>query len=112
MSNVLWIWDVAKLEIQAIIWQIDNIKIAKWDPVHPNRLALCTGINSIALYFLAHAILGNDKIYFWRPEGCSTVAVPGASDFSVFNLEWNDAGTVLALYGKNRLCCCYLPDSW
>jgi len=98
MPSALWIWDVSKLALAAIVLQIQPIKMAMWDPnpARPPRLALCTA---------------NGKIYFWRSSGCSCVGVP-AADFVVNSLEWSPDGNSLLLISKDRLCCCYLPEDW
>jgi len=103
MGNALWLWDASRFDLSALILQKASIKDVKWDPIHPSRLALCTG---------------NNKVYFWRPEGCSTVSVPavvneGQGDpFAIVKLEWNPSGNSLLLVGKDKLCCCYLPVEW
>ena len=60
MANALWIWDIVKAEMAALILQKDPIKVVKWDP-NQNRLAFCTG---------------NGCIYFWTPAGCSCIQLP------------------------------------
>eukprot|EP01112_Ceratiomyxa_fruticulosa_P007573 TRINITY_DN1970_c0_g1_i3.p1 TRINITY_DN1970_c0_g1~~TRINITY_DN1970_c0_g1_i3.p1 ORF type:complete len:452 (-),score=74.72 TRINITY_DN1970_c0_g1_i3:49-1404(-) len=103
MPTALWIWDVSKLSLLALILQLQPVKTAKWDPnkTRAPRLALCTS---------------NGKIYFWRPNGCSCVVIPLAEEngieFQVNSLEWSPDGNSLLLIGKDRFSSCYLPDDW
>eukprot|EP00026_Physarum_polycephalum_P009526 Phypoly_transcript_09653.p1 GENE.Phypoly_transcript_09653~~Phypoly_transcript_09653.p1 ORF type:complete len:449 (+),score=50.72 Phypoly_transcript_09653:22-1347(+) len=99
IPHVLWVWHVPKLELHSIIWHKEEIKCAKWDPVHPSRLAVCSG---------------TPKIYFWRPEGASSVDIPsgGEEEFNVVHLEWHPSGNSLVLFSKGKLCCCYLPENY
>jgi hypothetical protein len=112
------VWNVPKLELHSIIWQKDDIKCAKWDPVHPARLALCTGIVNYYKHKRIEIVINNfsigtSKIYFWKPEGASSVEIPGAGgeeEFNVVHLEWHPSGNCLVLFSKGKLCCCYLPE--
>ncbi|XP_071487099.1 WD repeat-containing protein WRAP73-like [Diadema antillarum] len=94
MPNALWIWDVQKLAQSAMLLQVGNIKVAKWDPCRA-RLAVCTG---------------NNKLYLWSPDGCLSVEVPAEASFQVTSLSWHPKGKAILLSGKDHMCVCYLAE--
>ena len=60
MPTSLWVWDMRKLCLLAVLEQLAPVRCFQWDPKRP-RLALCTG---------------NGKLYLWSPAGCVSVQVP------------------------------------
>ncbi|XP_047138743.1 WD repeat-containing protein WRAP73 isoform X1 [Hydra vulgaris] len=93
--NVLWIWDLQKLKLCALVVQCHPIKALSWDPCEV-RLAFCSG---------------NNKVYMWSPAGCLSVEVPGQEIFLVTNLSWYHTGDSLLLMSKDQMCFCYLATT-
>ncbi|KAH7353037.1 hypothetical protein KP509_19G076200 [Ceratopteris richardii] len=91
-SSVLWIWDISRLELAALLIQKGVIRAAAWDPVYP-RVALCTG---------------SSQLYMWTPAGACCVKVP-LPQFNVLDLKWNFDGTCLLLKDKDSFCCTFVP---
>lgn len=60
MACVVWVWDMQRLGLLAVLEQTSAVRCFQWDPRRP-RLALCTG---------------NAKLYLWSPAGCVSVQVP------------------------------------
>lgn len=60
MASVVWVWDMQKMSLEAVLEQTSAVRCFQWDPRRP-RLALCTG---------------NTKLYLWSPAGCVSVQVP------------------------------------
>ncbi|RUS12816.1 hypothetical protein BC937DRAFT_86938 [Endogone sp. FLAS-F59071] len=76
MPNALWVWDVASLQPTAVIAQQQPVRVARWNPVLPDVLALCTG---------------NGCIYLWSGPrlGAEVVEVPaGKLDWKVGRELW------------------------
>ncbi|KAG8002780.1 WD repeat-containing protein WRAP73 [Nibea albiflora] len=92
MSSVVWVWDMQKMSLEAVLEQTSAVRCFQWDPRRP-RLALCTG---------------NTKLYLWSPAGCVSVQVPTEGGFQVQSLNWHCSGDTLILIGKEQLCLCYM----
>ncbi len=93
MTNTVWIWDLIKLRLVAILVQSYSVSDFTWDP-QQSRLAVCTG---------------NGKLYLWSPAGCVSVTVPvDSTGFTVNRLAWHPAGSALALVGSSHFCMCYV----
>ncbi|XP_028848400.1 WD repeat-containing protein WRAP73 isoform X2 [Denticeps clupeoides] len=92
MPNNVWVWDMQKGGLQAVLEQTGPVRCFAWDPRRP-RLALCTG---------------NTKLYLWSPAGCVSVKVPVEGCFQVLSLLWHCSGDSLILLGKEQLCLCYM----
>ncbi|KAB1268169.1 WD repeat-containing protein WRAP73 [Camelus dromedarius] len=92
IPNAVWVWDVQKLRLFAVLEQLSAVRAFQWDPRQP-RLAVCTG---------------GSKVYLWSPAGCVSVQVPGEGDFQVLSLCWHLSGDSLALLGKDHFCLCFL----
>jgi len=60
MASVVWVWDMRKMSLVAVLEQTSAVRCFQWDPRRP-RLALCTG---------------NTTLYLWSPAGCVSVQVP------------------------------------
>lgn len=60
MATAVWVWDLQKMSLEAVLEQTSAVRCFQWDPKRP-RLALCTG---------------NGKLYLWSPAGCASVQVP------------------------------------
>jgi hypothetical protein len=60
MPTALWIWDISRLELTALLIHKEPIRAAAWDPVYP-RIAICTG---------------TPHLYMWTPNGAACVSIP------------------------------------
>ncbi|KAF3696719.1 WD repeat-containing protein WRAP73 [Channa argus] len=99
MATAVWVWDMQKMSLEAVLEQTSAVRCFQWDPRHP-RLALCTA---------------NTKLYLWSPAGCVSVQVPSEvsasllpGGFQVQSLSWHCSGDSLILLGKEQLCLCYM----
>lgn len=92
MPTVLWIWDVQRLELAAILIQKEPVRAAAWDPIC-TRLVICTG---------------SSHLYMWTPSGAYCINVP-LTDFCVTDLKWNFDGSCLLLKDKEFFCCAAVP---
>lgn len=92
MPTALWIWDIARLELAALLIHKDPIRAAAWDPVSP-RVVICTG---------------TPYLYMWTPSGAACVNVP-LSQFVVSDLKWNPDGTSVVLKDREAFCCTFVP---
>ncbi|XP_068014281.1 WD repeat-containing protein WRAP73 isoform X2 [Melanerpes formicivorus] len=92
IPHAVWIWDIQKLKLLAVLEQLCPIQCFQWDPCQP-RLALCTG---------------NSRVYLWSPAGCVAVQVPLEGDFQILSLSWHCSGDSLLLLSKESFCVCYL----
>uniref|UniRef100_A0AAR2IYE0 Anaphase-promoting complex subunit 4 WD40 domain-containing protein n=1 Tax=Pygocentrus nattereri TaxID=42514 RepID=A0AAR2IYE0_PYGNA len=95
MPQSLWVWDMQRLGLQAVLEQTAPVRCFVWDPRKP-RLALCTG---------------NAKVYLWSLAGCVSVKVPAEGNFQVQSLFWHGNGDSLVLLGKDQICLCYMHTS-
>ncbi|RUS26673.1 WD repeat domain 8 [Jimgerdemannia flammicorona] len=70
MPNTLWIWDLSVLQPVGVLAQQQPVLVAKWNPVVPDILALCTG---------------NGCIYLWNGTmvGAEVVEVPAGRSSGV-----------------------------
>ncbi|XP_051915203.1 WD repeat-containing protein WRAP73 isoform X1 [Hippocampus zosterae] len=91
MASVIWVWDLQKMSLEAVLEQTSAVRCFQWDPKR-SRLAMCTG---------------NTKVYLWTPTGCVSVEVPSDGGFQVQHLSWHCHGDPLILLGKEQLCLCY-----
>uniref|UniRef100_A0A9J7XWJ2 WD repeat containing, antisense to TP73 n=2 Tax=Cyprinus carpio TaxID=7962 RepID=A0A9J7XWJ2_CYPCA len=92
MPQSLWVWDMQRLSLLAVLEQTAPVRCFVWDPRRP-RLALCTG---------------NTKVYLWSPAGCVSVNVPVEGSFQVQSLFWHCSGSSLVLLSKEHVCLCYV----
>ncbi|XP_049631369.1 WD repeat-containing protein WRAP73 [Suncus etruscus] len=92
MPHAVWVWDVQKLRLLAVLEQLAPVRTFQWDPQRP-RLAVCTG---------------GPRVYLWSPAGCVSVQVPGEADIQVLALTWHRSGDSLALLSKDHFCLCFL----
>ncbi|KAJ6804461.1 WD repeat-containing protein WRAP73 [Iris pallida] len=88
MPTVLWIWDIRRLELAAVLVQKEPIRAAAWDPTCP-RVVLCTG---------------SPNLYTWSPSGACCVNIP-LPKFFICDLKWNSDGSCLLLKDKESFCC-------
>lgn len=89
--NTVWIWNMAKLSLAAVLIQKQSVTCMAWDPTK-SRLALCTGTT---------------KIFFWTPEECMEVSSPQFGTINIIHIEWNSQGNSLLASGKETSCICY-----
>ncbi|XP_060787460.1 WD repeat-containing protein WRAP73 isoform X3 [Neoarius graeffei] len=93
MAQCVWLWDMQRLSLQAVLEHTSAVRCFAWDPRRP-RLALCTG---------------NTKLYLWSPAGCVSVKVEVEGiGLQVQSLFWHCDGESLILLGKDQLCVCYM----
>ncbi|XP_022453964.1 WD repeat-containing protein WRAP73 isoform X2 [Delphinapterus leucas] len=92
VPTAVWIWDIQKLRLLAVLEQLSAVRCFQWDP-RQARLAICTG---------------GGKVYLWSPAGCVSVQVPGEGDFQVLSVCWHPSGDSLALLSKDHFCLCFL----
>ncbi|XP_016808294.1 WD repeat-containing protein WRAP73 isoform X2 [Pan troglodytes] len=92
IPNAVWVWDIQKLRLFAVLEQLSPVRTFQWDPQQP-RLAICTG---------------GSRLYLWSPAGCMSVQVPGEGDFAVLSLCWHLSGDSMALLSKDHFCLCFL----
>ncbi|XP_017398173.1 WD repeat-containing protein WRAP73 isoform X2 [Cebus imitator] len=92
IPNAVWVWDIQKLRLFAVLEQLSPVRAFQWDPQQP-RLAICTG---------------GSRVYLWSPAGCLSVQVPGEGDFAVLSLCWHLSGDSMALLSKDHFCLCFL----
>eukprot|EP00042_Codosiga_hollandica_P042233 m.385146 g.385146 ORF g.385146 m.385146 type:complete len:94 (-) comp56278_c0_seq11:193-474(-) len=64
MPSTLWIWDLSKLRVAAILQQVSPIRAAVW---HPFRDIVAVATSSA-------------KLYFWCISGAYCVDVPYSGD--------------------------------
>jgi len=88
MPTALWIWDICRLELAAVLVQKDPIRAAAWDPTC-TRLVLCTE---------------SSHLYMWTPSGACCVSVP-LPNFRIVDLKWNSDGSCLLLKDREFFCC-------
>lgn len=94
MPTALWIWEVQKLRLSALLLQESPIRSVSWDPMRP-RLALCTASSSL---------------YIWSPKGTLSVQIPGSASFVVQDLKWHSNGNSLVLISRDQMCVCFILD--
>ena len=94
MPTALWIWDICRLELAAVLVQKDPIRAAAWDPTCP-RLVLCTE---------------SSHLYMWTPSGACCVNIPLPS-FRIVDLKWNSAGSCLLLKDRESFCCAVIVSA-
>ncbi|GJM91468.1 hypothetical protein PR202_ga07843 [Eleusine coracana subsp. coracana] len=96
MPTALWIWDICRLELAAVLVQKDPIRAAAWDPNCP-RLALCTE---------------STHLYMWTPSRVACVNVPFPfPNFRIVDVKWSSDGSRLLLKDRESFCCALpLPE--
>ncbi|CAD6212057.1 unnamed protein product [Miscanthus lutarioriparius] len=88
MPTALWIWDICRLELAAVLVQKDPICAAAWDPTC-TRLVLRTE---------------SPHLYMWTPSGACCVNIP-LLNFRILDLKWNSNGSCLFLKERESFCC-------
>ncbi len=94
MATTVWIWDMQKLQLAAVLLQASKVTHVSWDP-QQSRLLICTG---------------SSIIYLWSPDGASCVHVP-LSGFEACSAVWGPDGRKLVLSDRDAYCCAYLEQS-
>ena len=92
--NVLWIWDVSTLSLASVLIHIDTVRSFDWD----SSLKECPRLA---------VVCGSKRVYFWSPNGASSVQIP-MQGMSALNVEWLKDGSGVALVGKDSTCFAYL----
>ncbi|XP_028343747.1 WD repeat-containing protein WRAP73 isoform X5 [Physeter macrocephalus] len=72
VPTAVWIWDIQKLRLLAVLEQLSAVRCFQWDP-RQARLAICTG---------------GSKVYLWSPAGCVSVQVPGEARTTSACASW------------------------
>ena len=99
--TTLWIWSIVDLKQVALLQQAEPIRSMAWNPVYPDRLAMCCG---------------NGVIYLWdKSFGCDAIQVPAGLcinlvNFQVLSFQWNPDGKSLLLMDKDKFCVSFLID--
>lgn len=93
-ATTVWIWDMQKLQLAAVLLQTSRVTDIAWDP-QQCRLLVCTG---------------SSIIYLWSPDGASCVHVP-LSGFEACTSVWSPDGCRLVLSDRDAFCCAYLEQS-
>lgn len=93
MATTLWIWDMSKLQLAAVLQQTSKVTDIAWDPKQ-SRLLMCTG---------------SSIVYLWSPDGASCVHVP-LSGFEACSSAWSPDGCSMILSDKDAYCCAYLDQ--
>ncbi|KAL1925476.1 uncharacterized protein VTP21DRAFT_359 [Calcarisporiella thermophila] len=96
MPNTLWIWDPSDPRPLLLMHHRQPIKIVRWDPVHPGRIALCCG---------------NGSLYLWTGVGFEPeeIEIP-LVNFSIHNFRWSPDGRSLLLMDKETFCVAYFVN--
>ncbi|DBA84979.1 TPA: hypothetical protein ACH3X2_005718 [Trebouxia sp. C0005] len=94
MATTVWIWDMQKLQLAAVLLQTSKVTDVSWD-TQQSRLLICTG---------------SSIIYLWSPDGASCVHVP-LSGFEACSAVWSPDGRKLVLSDRDAYCCAYLEQS-
>ncbi|KAI1310189.1 WD repeat-containing protein wrap73 [Mortierella claussenii] len=95
MPNALWIWSMSELKPIVIIQQQSPVRVSRWDPNSPARIAWCC--------------VGSGYVYSWRASSTihggviEAVGVP-AENFEVCSIKWCPDGKGLLLLDKNSFC--------
>lgn len=93
MATTVWIWDMAKLQLAAVLMQSSKVTDITWDPKQ-SRLLVCTA---------------SSIVYLWSPEGASCVHVP-LSGFEACSSAWGPDGCNIILSDKDAYCCAYMDS--
>ena len=91
--NLLWIWDSSKLELASVVEFVAGVRAAAWAPG--------AGIPRLAV------VCGTGKVYFWMPEGVSSVHVPVEGGMRATSVQWCRGGEALMVASKDTLVCAY-----
>jgi WD40 repeat protein len=89
-NRAVWIWDMVRMELCAVLIQTHPVLEIKWDP-RKNRLAVVTGL---------------ERVYVWSPDGASFVQIP-LPGFAAHSVGWNPNGSSFALGDKGTFCCAF-----
>jgi len=90
---VLWLWDLERVRLAALMVQKEHIKGAAWDPLLP-RLA---------------AVSGGGSLYLWTPPGAAIARVPcvlRGETGGLGEVVWSPNGTAIALTNSNETVIC------
>ena len=91
MPNAVFIWDIARLDLAAVLLQKDAVRRLQWSPARV-QLAFCTA---------------NSRVYTWTPEGASCVHIP-LENFSALDVKWSPNGNAFVLTDKDRFTVSYV----
>jgi WD40 repeat protein len=91
--STLWIWDVLRLELKAVLSQLSPVRSVKWTPLKEedstSRLVFCCG---------------NGNVYMWTVEnGAECIEIPAAK-FKVSHVTCRPDGASVLLLDKEMFC--------
>ena len=121
MPRCMWVWNIERVKLTAVVVQLENILQARWQPnpeLNKNIIAFCTGTSRV--YFRvaseSHGKNGDKmagKENAENDEDCPTTTgttfwspLPDSDTFQVMNLRWNATGNKIVVMGRDRFCCC------
>eukprot|EP00117_Sycon_ciliatum_P036074 scpid57065/ scgid27219/ WD repeat-containing protein WRAP73; WD repeat-containing protein 8; WD repeat-containing protein antisense to TP73 gene len=89
--NTVWIWDMLRLTLVALLMQTSPVRCLEWSPV-TTELAVCSGTS---------------HVYIWSPAGCTSTSIPTDLPFPAQRLSWSPCGDSFTVMSKERFCVCY-----
>lgn len=92
MPTAVWVWDLGRLALVAVLLFRTPIKSHAWAPVekdHNPILAISTG---------------DPVLFFWSPDG----AVTAPCSFPSARLQWAPGGKALLLQDREHICVCFV----
>ena len=110
MSRVVWVWDVSRLALVAVLVHTTPVRSISWQPrsdvtaLEPDRLIIATGTTAL---------------HMWSPNGCTIVdvpSVPTATDKSksvagtVSTVRWHPDGSAFACLDRSSFCIGFFDD--
>lgn len=119
MPRCIWVWDIERVKLAAVVVQLENVLQARWQPnpeLSRSLLAFCTGTPRVyfwvaddrkSLERMAGKENGENEEEsptaagktFWSP-------LPDSNLFQVLNIRWNADGNKLVVIGRDRFCTC------
>jgi len=96
--NVVWVWDLARVRLCAILQHASPVKCFSWAPsasASNQRLAIVTG---------------TQNLFMWTPKGALTVQVPSDSAVDIQSVSWSPDGASLVLIAKDSFSLCFCKD--
>lgn len=88
--TIIWIWDVPRLQLSAMLLQQDPVRSFAWHSAQPLLAACC----------------GNQNIYLWTPSGASCATAP--TQTGIQKVVWNGPLDALAVFEETRVNICWL----
>ena len=108
LPSVLWVWDLERVRLAALMVQREQIKGAKWDPLLP-RLAAVTGGGSLYLWTPPGSALLQYEMLSPSCLGAAIARVPcvlRGETGGLGEVSWSPNGKAIALTNANETVCC------